>query len=166
MRLGASPNRQRNLAFVKFRSSNRLLVGDGEMPAREGGAMPTRYRVVFHLTGVCIGQKEVVVIAGPHEMKEGFWVDESLEYTVGIDNNKYFVPPSAILYIEKLPKLVKVTKKQWQGISKDYKGVNKDGSKSCFAGCITNGAKGGTTLVSEGVFFEIVDNEEGGKCGN
>ncbi len=49
--------------------------------------------------------------------------------------------------------MIKVTKEEWRGISKDYKG-RIDGKRSCFGGCIKK--NGGTSLLIEDEHFIIV----------
>jgi hypothetical protein len=58
--------------------------------------------------------------------------------------------------------MIKITKKEWENIHKDYKGKIKHncssehvGRKGCFLGCIQK--DGGTKLAIEGIDFEIVD---------
>jgi hypothetical protein len=52
--------------------------------------------------GVGIGKNHYFTdVPSITDIREGFWVDESFEY-VKTGNNKYWIPPSRILHVEKI----------------------------------------------------------------
>ncbi len=61
----------------------------------------TRYSCLF-VFGVGIGKNHYFTdVPSITDIREGFWVDESFEF-VKTGNNKYWIPPSRILHVEKI----------------------------------------------------------------
>lgn len=54
------------------------------------------YTVVFKFSG----DLYLIDVDGMSDVLNGFWVDETIEFTTGIGNEKYWIPPHMITHIE------------------------------------------------------------------
>ncbi len=64
-----------------------------------------RYKCVFHFGRIYKGDRRPHEVSydtdGVHAFVGGFWITDDLKFTKGSDA-KYYIPPSQILYIEKV----------------------------------------------------------------